>query len=325
LVLKIFEYVSRNPILVLFLILMVFPFLTSSRFVATDILIWGIFALGFNILLGQTGIGSFGHAAYFGLGSYGAALWIMRPYGVRTIVPLWLGWGALASGTGLAVLGALFVGLLGMRRAGHYFALITLAFAQMFYFIFYQNPGGITGGGDGIVNIPTPPILWIEGTVWRTPLTWYYFVMIMALVAIFLMRKISNSHFGQVLKGIRENEQRVSLLGYNVWRYRLTSFMISGLFSGFAGSLYTFHLNYVGLENLTWLVSGDVFLMTLLGGRGAFFGPLLGAAFYIWMKDFFAAVTDNWMIPLGIVVVAVIWSYRGKGIYEIIKEQLLKI
>ena len=311
--------------LVLFLILMVFPFLTSSKFVATDILIWGLFALGFNILLGQTGIGSFGHAAYFGLGSYGAALWLMRPYGVRTIIPLWLGWGALVSGTGLAVLAALFVGLLGLRRTGHYFALIALAFAQMFYFIFYQNPGGITGGGDGIVNIPTPPILWIDGVVWRTPLTWYYFVMIVVLIAIFVIRKISNSHFGQVLKGIRENEQRISLLGYNVWRYRLASFMISGLFSGFAGSLYALHLNYVGLENLTWLVSGDVFLMTLLGGRGAFFGPLLGAALYIWMKDFFASVTDNWMIPLGIVVVAVIWSYRGKGVYEIIKEQLLKI
>ncbi|MFC1507262.1 branched-chain amino acid ABC transporter permease [Thermoproteota archaeon] len=323
--LKFFEYISKNSMLVLFLILMVFPFLTSSRFVATDILIWGLFALGFNILLGQTGIGSFGHAAYFGLGSYGAALWLMRPYGVRTIVPLWLGWGALASGTGLAVLAALFVGLLGLRRTGHYFALIALAFAQMFYFIFYQNPGGITGGGDGIVNIPTPPILWIDGVVWRTPLTWYYFVMIVAMIAIFVIRKISNSHFGQVLKGIRENEQKVSLLGYNVWRYRLVSFMISGLFSGFAGSLYAFHLNYVGLENLTWLVSGDVFLMTLLGGRGAFFGPLLGAALYIWMKDFFASVTDNWMIPLGIVVVAVIWSYRGKGVYEIIKEQLLKI
>ena len=323
--LKIFEYVSRNPMLVLFFILIVFPFLTSSKFVATDILIWGLFALGFNILLGQTGIGSFGHAAYFGLGSYGAALWLMRPYGVPTIVPLWLGWGALASGTGLAVLAALFVGLLGLRRTGHYFALIALAFAQMFYFIFYQNPGGITGGGDGIVNIPTPPILWIDGVVWRTPLTWYYFVMIVAMIAIFVIRKISNSHFGQVLKGIRENEQKVSLLGYNVWRYRLVSFMISGLFSGFAGSLYAFHLNYVGLENLTWLVSGDVFLMTLLGGRGAFFGPLLGAALYIWMKDFFASVTDNWMIPLGIVVVAVIWSYRGKGVYEIIKEQLLKI
>lgn len=319
---KFFEYISKNSMLVLFLILMVFPFLTSSKFVATDILIWGLFALGFNILLGQTGIGSFGHAAYFGLGSYGAALWLMRPYGVRTIIPLWLGWGALASGTGLAVLAALFVGLLGLRRTGHYFALIALAFAQMFYFIFYQNPGGITGGGDGIVNIPTPPILWIDGVVWRTPLTWYYFVMIVALIAIFVIRKISNSHFGQVLKGIRENEQKVSLLGYNVWRYRLASFMISGLFSGFAGSLYAFHLNYVGLENLTWLVSGDVFLMTLLGGRGAFFGPLLGAALYIWMKDFFASVTANWMIPLGIVVVAVIWSYRGKGVYEIIKEQL---
>ncbi|MEE9458352.1 MAG: branched-chain amino acid ABC transporter permease [Candidatus Bathyarchaeia archaeon] len=323
--LQFFEYISKNSMLVLFLILMVFPFLTSSKFVATDILIWGLFALGFNILLGQTGIGSFGHAAYFGLGSYGAALWLMRPYGVRTIIPLWLGWGALVSGTGLAVLAALFVGLLGLRRTGHYFALIALAFAQMFYFIFYQNPGGITGGGDGIVNIPTPPILWIDGVVWRTPLTWYYFVMIVVLIAIFVIRKISNSHFGQVLKGIRENEQRISLLGYNVWRYRLASFMISGLFSGFAGSLYALHLNYVGLENLTWLVSGDVFLMTLLGGRGAFFGPLLGAALYIWMKDFFASVTDHWMIPLGIVVVAVIWSYRGKGVYEIIKEQLLKI
>jgi len=317
-------YFMKYPMLTLLLILIVFPYITSSKFVAADILIWGLFAIGFNILLGQTGIGSFGHAAYWGLGSYGCALWLMRPYGVRTIIPLWLGWGGLATGIALAVLAALIVGILGLKRPGHYFALITLAFAQLFYFIFYQNPLGLTGGGDGIVNIPTPPILGIDGTVWRNPLTWYYFVMMVVIISIFVARKISNSHFGQVLRGIRENEQRMMLLGYDVQRYKLTSFMFSGLFSGLAGSLYTFHLNYVGLENLTWLASGDVFLMTLLGGRELFFGPLLGATLYILMKDSFASLTSNWMIPLGIVVVAVIWSYRGRGVLDIIKQELDK-
>ena len=308
----------------LLLILIIFPHLTSSKFMATDILIWGMFAIGFNILLGQTGIGSFGHAAYWGLGSYGAALWLMRPYGVNTFVPLWLGWGALATGTTLALVAALFVGILGLKRPGHYFALITLAFAQLFYFIFYQNPFGLTGGGDGLVDIPTPPLLWFDGTEWRNPITWYYFVMALFMAIIFVARKISNSHFGQVLRGIRENEQRLVLLGYDVQKYKLASFMISGLFSGLAGSIYAFHLNYVGLENLTWLASGDVFLMTLLGGRGTFFGPLLGTAIYILMKDFFASVTNNWMIPLGIVVIVVIWSYRGNGVLDIIKQKLEK-
>jgi len=148
--------------------------------------------------------------------------------------------------------------------------------------------------------------------------------MMVVIISIFVARKISNSHFGQVLRGIRENEQRMMLLGYDVQRYKLTSFMFSGLFSGLAGSLYTFHLNYVGLENLTWLASGDVFLMTLLGGRELFFGPLLGATLYILMKDSFASLTSNWMIPLGIVVVAVIWSYRGRGVLDIIKQELDK-
>jgi branched-chain amino acid transport system permease protein len=311
--------------LTLLLILIIFPHFTSSKFVATDILIWGLFAIGFNIILGQTGIGSFGHAAYWGLGSYGAALWLMRPYGVKTWIPLWLGWGSLFTGTALAVLAALFVGLLGLKRPGHYFSLITLAFAQLFYFIFYQNPAGITGGGDGIVDIPTPPILWLDGASWRNPLTWYYFCMIVIVAAIFVAKRISDSHFGKVLNGIRENEQRMVLLGYDVHKYKLASFMFSGLFSGLAGSLYTLHINYVGLENLTWLVSGDVFLMTLLGGRGLFFGPLAGAALYILLKDYFAALTDNWMIPLGVVVIAVIWSYRGYGVLDIMKQRLEKM
>ncbi len=307
--------------LILTVLLIILPWIMPSFSTATDMLIFGLFAMGFNLLLGQTGILSFGHATFFGLGAYGTAMFLVEPQSIQR-VPISLGWFGLITGIGLATIVALVIGILSLRRKGTYFALITVAFNMMMYFIFIQNPFNLTGGGDGLVGIPTPPLFGLEN--WRTPLTWYYFVMIIIVIAVALLKILQTSPFGKVLKAISENEERVKLLGYNTDKYKLISFTLSGLFSGLAGALFAFHLNYVGLDTLYWMLSGEVLIITLLGGFRTFFGPLIGAVAYIILKDGISAFTEEWMIVMGLMVMAIILAFRGTGILEMIEKRFQK-
>ncbi len=307
--------------LILTVLLIILPWIMPSFSTATDMLIFGLFAMGFNLLLGQTGILSFGHATFFGLGAYGTAMFLVEPQSIQR-VPVSLGWFGLITGIVLATIVALVIGILSLRRKGTYFALITVAFNMMIYFIFIQNPFNLTGGGDGLVGIQTPQLFGLEN--WRTPLTWYYFVMIIIVIAVALLRILQTSPFGKVLKAISENEERVKLLGYNTDKYKLISFTLSGLFSGLAGALFAFHLNYVGLDTLYWMLSGEVLIITLLGGFRTFFGPLIGAVAYILLKDGISAYTEDWMIVMGLMVMAVILAFRGSGILEMIEKRVQK-
>jgi branched-chain amino acid transport system permease protein len=307
--------------LILAVLLIILPWVMPSFSTATDMLIFGLFAMGFNLLLGQTGILSFGHATFFGLGAYGTAMFLVEPQGIPR-VPITLGWFGLVTGIALATIVALIIGILSLRRTGTYFALITVAFNMMMYFIFIQNPYNLTGGGDGLVGIATPQLFGLEN--WRTPLTWYYFVMIIIIISVAILRILQTSPFGKVLKAISENEERVKLLGYNTDKYKLISFTLSGLFSGLAGALFAFHLNYVGLDTLYWMLSGEVLIITLLGGFRTFFGPLIGAVAYILLKDGISAYTEDWMIVMGLMVMAVILAFRGSGILEMIEKRFQK-
>jgi len=314
---KTYEFFNTHPMSIIAIFLIILPWIMPSFSVATDILIFGLFAMGFNLLLGQTGILSFGHASFFGLGAYGTAIFLMKPASVPRVT-VSVGWFGLITGVALATVVALAIGLLSLRRKGTYFALITVAFNMMLYFIFIQNPYNLTGGGDGLVGIPTPALLFFEN--WRTPLTWYYFCAFIVIMAIALLRAIQTSPFGEVLKAISENEERVKLLGYDTERFKLISFTLSGLFSGLAGSLFAFHLNYAGLDSLYWMVSGEVLVITLLGGFRTFFGPLIGSIAYILLKDGISAITENWMIVMGVIVMSIILIFRGAGILEIIER-----
>jgi branched-chain amino acid transport system permease protein len=319
--LRILGMIDQHPLYALAVILIAMPWVMPSFSVSTDILIFGLFAMGYNILLGQTGILSFGHSTFFGLGAYGTAMLLMKPQAVPRIPASW-GMLGFLSGVALATAAALGIGALSLRRRGTYFSLITVAFNMMVYFIFIQNPLDLTGGGDGIIGIPTPPLLFLEK--WRNPVSWYYFCMVITLAAVAVLRMIQTSPFGEVLKSIRENEERVILLGYDVSKYKLMSFTLSGLFSGLAGSLLAFHLNFVGYDTLYWMVSGEVLIITLLGGFRTFFGPLVGAVAYILLKDSLSAITENWMIFMGAVVMAIILAFRGSGILEMAEKRLYK-
>lgn len=229
------------------------------------VLCFAIFASAFNLLLGYAGLLSFGHAAFFGGGAYIAG-WLLRDAGLPVLVAVG---GAMLFG---ALLGWA-VGGLAIRRQGIYFAMITLAIAQLVYFVFHR--AGFTGGDDGMQGIPRGAVFGID---LGDDLNLYFFVLVAALLAFLLIQRTIHSPFGQILKAIRENEARVVSLGYDVNKYKLMVFVISAALAGLAGALKTVVFNFATLADAHWHTSGEVILMTLLGGVGTVFGPVVGAA-----------------------------------------------
>lgn len=289
------DFLSKHPIYILSLILILLPFSMSYTSLATQILIYAIFASGYNILFGYTGLVSFGHSAYFGLGAYGMGLALYHFNFSQGI--------ALFIGVMLATLAAMIFGYLSLRTRGPYFAMITLAFAQALYFLAFHSYK-ITGGDDGLRNIPMLDfrIFGISVTPLK-PLSFYYFILTITLICILVIWRLLNSPLGRSLASIRENESRALACGINVKGIKLFAFVISGFFSGLAGALNTmFHL-FVHPESLHWMTSGHVVVMTLLGGTGTFFGPFLGAGVFMFLQDRISAITESWQIFVGLLFV----------------------
>lgn len=292
---------------ILGVILLAFPFILPSTALATDILLMGLFAMGFNFIFGHMGKISFGHAMFFGLGSYTVGFLLiqfnMPPWAHLLSIPI-----------GMLVAGAIayVVGYVCLKKVGvywlnpAYFALTTLAFAQMFYYIFFIPLEPWSGGYDGMWGIPTPIIGLGSFTIELSGKNYYYFVLVIFAVCIFLIKKILDSPFGKMLHAIRENEERALFLGYDAFKFKLYAFILSGLFGGLAGALQTFRLGYCGTEDLHWALSGEVIFMALLGGMRIFYGPLLGAFIYLFFKDFIVAYTDEWMLFVAIIVIVIV-------------------
>jgi len=236
------------------------------------VLCFAIFASAFNLLLGYTGLLSFGHAAFFGSAAYVAG------YLVRDMT--WPLWAALLASTLAAALMGAIVGLLAIRRQGIYFAMITLAMAQMVYFICLQLPQ--TGGEDGLQGVPRGTL---AGLDLSSDLTLYYVILIFALLAFTLIYRTIHSPFGQVLKAIRENEPRAISLGYDVARYKLLAFVLSTGLAGLAGALKMLVFKFASLTDAHWHMSGEVVLMTILGGIGTVLGPIMGSSIIVVLED----------------------------------------
>ncbi|WP_048649350.1 branched-chain amino acid ABC transporter permease [Nitratireductor soli] len=239
-------------------------------------LCFALFACAFNLLLGFTGLLSFGHAAFFG----GAA------YFTAHAVKEW-GWtpeaGVLLGVAGAALLG-LVMGFFAIRRQGIYFAMITLALSQMFFFFCLQAP--FTKGEDGIQGVPRGHLFgFIDLSM---PLNMYYFVLGGFLIGVFAIWRIVNSPFGMILKSIRENESRATSLGYSVARYKLAAFVMSAALAGLAGAMKTLVFQFATLTDVTWQMSGEVILMTLLGGIGTMLGPIVGAGLVVALQNYLA-------------------------------------
>ncbi len=297
--------VGAHPVLSFFAFFAVFPFLLPHRSLATQVLIFGLFALGFNLLYGYTGLLSFGHAAYYGLGAYGTGIALAK----LQVGSLWLG---LAAGLVLAGLGGAAIGFFCLRRRGIYFAMLTLAFAQLLYFIAFHL-AEVTGGDDGLRGIPQLK-LGLPGFAVSldSSLAFYYFCYALVGLAVAGLKCILDSPFGAVLQAIRENSDRAVACGYDINRVKLLSFVFSALFAGLAGSLDALRLSVVPIESLYWTTSGQVVMMTLLGGAGTFFGPFVGAATFLVLEERLSLVTESWPLVIGAIFSAfVLFLPRG--------------
>jgi branched-chain amino acid transport system permease protein len=273
----------------------------------TEMVIFAIFAIGFNLLLGYTGILSFGHAAYFGLAGYTMGLVL-----VHTAWPLWM---AIATGVVVAGIAAVLIGLLIIRKAGIYFAMLTIAFGQMFFFVAMRWKE-VTGGEDGLSNIPRPPLFGIDLT---TPIRFYYFVAILCVVAAAVAQRLVRSDFGQVLRAIRENEARCAAVGYDVQRYKLGAFVISALFAAVAGTLYVLLLRYAFPQTMDWIRSGNVVVMSLVGGLGTFAGPIVGATLITFLNNYISFHTKYWQFVMGIIFMVFV-VFFPRGIWGYVEE-----
>jgi branched-chain amino acid transport system permease protein len=299
---------SRTAILYLVLLgllaaapLVLYPVLVMK------VLCFALFACAFNLLLGYTGLLSFGHAAFLGTSAYAAGYAMLR-WGLTP--ELGLLFGSLVG----AALGAVF-GALAIRRQGIYFAMVTLALAQMAYFFFLQAP--FTGGEDGLQGVPRGMLFGVLGLGSDT--TMYYFVLMVFVAAFWLIYRTIHSPFGQVLKAIRENEPRALSLGYDVDRYKLLAFVLSAALAGLAGAMKTLLLGFATLTDAHWQTSGEVVLMTLVGGVGTVLGPVLGATVIVALQDELADKVGPWVtVIMGVIFVVCVLAFRRGIVGELV-------
>jgi branched-chain amino acid transport system permease protein len=297
------------PLVVIWAVLLTAPFwlplLGGYTALAGRVLVLGLAAMGFNMLLGFTGQMSFGHAAYFGLGAYGAGLTLKF---LAASTPL-----AMLMGTLLGGLAGTLFGLLIVRRRGVYFAMVTVAFGQVAFYIAYSW-NDLTGGYDGLRGFERAPIHlgpWAIDIA-SNAYAFYYFLLFCFAIAVGLMAFILRSPFGRTLVAIRENERRARFLGIPIERHIWLSFSISCFFTAFAGSLYALLNNFADPMALHYSLSGEIVIMTVMGGMRAFWGPLLGAAVFVVLQDYISSMTVNWMSFIGLIFVLVVLFFpRG--------------
>ncbi len=281
-------------------LLLAFPFIGERFYVqfVSKMLIMAIFAGSLNLLVGYTGLVSLGHAAFFGIGGYILALYSPDTHAANF-------WTSLLLAVSGAALLALVIGALVLRTGGIFFIMVTLAFTEMLFFLFHDS--AIAGGSDGIY-IHERPVMMIGN--WQpldlgNVIHFYYLVLALAVAVTLFMRTILRSPFGQVIVGIRVNEQRMLALGFYTFRYKLVCFVIAGAIAGLAGYLAAFQFGVVNPEMLGWHLSGSVLMMVILGGMGTLIGPILGAFSMMMLEEIFQTLTKHWQLLIGAVIVLV--------------------
>jgi ABC-type branched-subunit amino acid transport system ATPase component/ABC-type branched-subunit amino acid transport system permease subunit len=285
---------------------LVLPAIGSTVGLATEIVIYALYGIGYNLLLGYAGLVSFGPSAYFGVAAYAAGLCHLHLF--RSVYP------SVLVGTAAAALTGLVIGLLILRRRGLYFSLLTLAFTQLLFEIAFHWTD-VTGGENGLQGIAR-----VE---FQSPRAFYAFSAVVVGGAVYCLWRIAHSPFGRVLQAIRDNEERARCLGYNTRRYRLLAFVLSAAFMGLAGSLLTFLIEGVYADNLNWQHAGDPVMMTILGGMHHFLGPLWGAGIYILLSDQLSSYTEHWWLVFGALLIAfVLLSPEGlSGIWARLRRR----
>ena len=283
---------------------LVAPFVVYPVF-AMNVLVMALFASALNLLLGYSGLLSFGHAAFLGSAAYVTGL-AAKTWGIG-VFP------SMAAGVAVATVLGLLFGILALRRSGIYFAMITLGLAQVVYFLVVQMPW--TGGEDGLQGIPRGTLFGVIDL--GNSLAMYYFTYAVFLGAFWLIQRTIDSPFGQVLRAIRENEPRAISLGYDVQRYKLLAFVLSAALAGLAGSLKAIGLQFATLGDVAWQRSGEVVLMTLLGGMGTVLGPSVGALLVVTMENYLASLGSWVTVITGAVFVVMVMAFRRGVVGEV--------
>lgn len=279
----------------------------------TEMLIMILFAISFNLLFGYTGLLSFGHAAFFSIGSYVTGLVLLHIY---PSIPL-----AFVTGVVAAAIAAWIIGYFCVRLDEIYFAMLTLAFGMMVHTIIWKWDR-LTGGADGLVDIPRPNLNLLFFEVDLSSInSYYYFTLVLVAIALFVLWIIVNSNFGLALRAVRENSERLQFVGINVRRYRLISFVISGFFCGLAGALFGPFLKSITPSIAFWTKSAEPVFMSLLGGTKIFLGPAVGAVIFMYLKEIISGYTELWMIYLGAILIGFVLFLPG-GIVGFLNEKL---
>jgi branched-chain amino acid transport system permease protein len=291
------------------------PWVLPSQALAVNVLVYGVLAMGYNLLFGYTGMLSFGHAAFFGAGAYVAGIAIGK-FGIPwyAAVPL----GILSGG-----LLAFIIGALSTRTRGIYFSMVTLALAQLVYYVALQASSW-TGGENGLRGLTVNKINLFGWSInFIDPVNKYYILMIFAAFALWAVSRILNSPFGAAIEAIRENERRARACGFDVERTKLLSFTLSGLICALAGTMSALHLAFVPLDVLHYQTSGMIVMMTLLGGARSFFGPFIGALVFLLMEDVFSLWTSHWQIIVGSIFILFV-LFLPKGIWGTFLSKVMR-
>ena len=307
------QLVRRHRVAAVIAFLIVFPLLMPYQALAINILIFGLFAVGFNLLFGYTGLLSFGHAAFLGVGSYLTGISMVHG-GVPWLLALMIGvLSAAAAG--------LLIGYLAIRTRGIYFSMVTLALAQIVYYAFYKAERW-TGGENGLRGIQVPAFELMGITFdFLNPVTKYYVILVFVALALWAVSRLLASPFGAVIEAVRENEQRAAACGFDVARTKLLVFVISAAVCGLAGGLRALHLSVVPIDSLHYLQSGQAVMMCLLGGMGTFFGPFIGAALFLTLEDVATALTTHWMAIVGAVFMVFVLFFPA-GVWGTLMKRL---
>jgi len=268
-------------------LVLLMPLCLQSGLLASEVLIYALAAMGCNLLLGYTGLLSFGQGIFFGLGSYTVALVLLR-----TNLPLPL---ALLSAVAVGALSAALVGVVAIRQRGPYFVMLTMAFSQMFYFLAYSATE-ITGGDNGLLDVPRP-----------TDSAWHYYSLVatLFLCVFWLLRRVCHSVFGRTLLAVRDNEERAAAIGYNLLHLKLLAFVISGAVTGLAGALLAMMTGIAPLASIEYVTSEMILVMTVIGGTGNLLASVLGAAFYVLLGDWLSGIWPRWLLLLGVVLMVI--------------------
>ena len=287
------------------------PVLLASGSLATELLIFAMAAMACNLLLGFTGLMSFGQGVFYGVGSYATGLLLLR---LNVSLPVAL-LGSLITGA----LAAALIGWFAIRQRGVYFVMLTLAFAQMFYFLAYSMVD-ITGGDNGLLGIERPNLQLFGWELFNTRSPWSYYtlVAVVFLVVFIAMQRITASKFGRTLMAIRDNEARAAAVGYNVRAFKLLAFVISGAVTGLAGGLHAMLSGIAPLSSIEYHVSETILLITVIGGPGNLLASVIGAAFYVVAADWLASIWPRWMMLLGFLLIGVT-LYMQKGIWGVLE------